>query len=262
MATDHRPSKRPYQPSIASFFARSDSAEACQGSAPRSRYNLSSSSVPSAIQSSLLNVGLRVRKSLADGYKTKQAHPLSPGSTRYDARIRSSRPAELTPYCGILDTGGHHSHSPNYTTNSLDATPSSSQETSTTVVEDYSDLATHPPGNQHKRPRAEDEADEERHNIGDATAYSIFMDDLEPVSPRSYPVSHTSMPDLNRIRPMAHPKTRRKSRFPNVESGVDFTDQENLGPPSRRMDTDPDFEEAAFLRPYEVLGNEVEMSGL
>jgi len=62
--------------------------------------------------------------------------------------------------------------------------------------------------------------------------------DSQPVSPRSRPISHTRMPNLDQIRPIALPKTRRNLRqTPETEE-------------SEMLDVG-DFGEAEFFRPDE-----------
>ncbi|KAG8630044.1 hypothetical protein KVT40_001663 [Elsinoe batatas] len=70
--------KKPYQPSsqpsITSFFPSSTSTSASLSTAaPSSSAPSRLSPLPDPIQSSLLNVGMRVRKSVPEGYKTHKA---------------------------------------------------------------------------------------------------------------------------------------------------------------------------------------------
>lgn len=62
--------------------------------------------------------------------------------------------------------------------------------------------------------------------------------DSQPVSPRSRPISHTRMPNLNQIRPIALPKTRKR-----VPQNSDMMESEMLDV--------GDFGEADFFRPDE-----------
>ena len=59
MPSKRRTSKRPHQSSIDSYFEHIESA----------LFTMYSPSLPASIQSSLLNVGMRVRKSVPEGYK-------------------------------------------------------------------------------------------------------------------------------------------------------------------------------------------------
>ncbi|KAI9741781.1 MAG: hypothetical protein M1834_000167 [Cirrosporium novae-zelandiae] len=105
--------KRPFQPRITSFFDRTDEINApttstsiwTQSSAP---------SVPRPVQTSLLNVGMRIRKSVPSGYKTKscsspqqnpaQFPPVTP--TLRPRGLSLSKPNNLMPWCGIIKDDG------------------------------------------------------------------------------------------------------------------------------------------------------------
>jgi len=62
--------------------------------------------------------------------------------------------------------------------------------------------------------------------------------DSQPVSPRSRPISHTRMPNLDQIRPIALPKTKKK--LPQT-SEIEEREMLDVG----------DFGEADFFRPDE-----------
>ncbi|TVY54961.1 hypothetical protein LSUE1_G009130 [Lachnellula suecica] len=103
-------SKRPYtgsQPSITSYFSPSlpgsITATSQQPHEP-----------PTSVQSNLLSVGMRVRKSVPEGYKVgaysaftlfsdNTSPPASPASKGTRGRPRAR---ELTPWCGVLKVGG------------------------------------------------------------------------------------------------------------------------------------------------------------
>ncbi|KAF2683657.1 hypothetical protein K458DRAFT_304191 [Lentithecium fluviatile CBS 122367] len=145
----HR-SKRAFQPSITSFFAyeqqdSSDSDEDLRGSGPitRQQQHLAKRqqqqrdsvvpSVPGSVQADLLSVGMRVRKSVPEGYKTHKTVSLpsiqttlaiSPNSrasttstmTTTDYGVKPPREAvpgelqhqrELLPFCGLQKIGGY-----------------------------------------------------------------------------------------------------------------------------------------------------------
>ncbi|KAK5252953.1 hypothetical protein LTR16_005289 [Cryomyces antarcticus] len=123
MAT-HR-SKRTFQPPITSFFASAD-RDTLNYSASYDRPGPLTPPVPNHIQSSLLNVGMRVRKSVPEGYKThktaKHAFSSAPervmiqptmacehSSTSTESFSGSSgtRAAGLLPFCGLHRVGGH-----------------------------------------------------------------------------------------------------------------------------------------------------------
>jgi len=133
------PSKRPYsgsQPHITSYFPSQPSST--------HQYNISSSTptspddcsyevkLPPAVQSNLLNVGMRVRKAVPEGYKVgnsysgfalfsettshvssqniSQTHNVPRREGEVEPRYPKTRPRagarELTPFCGILKVGG------------------------------------------------------------------------------------------------------------------------------------------------------------
>ncbi|TKA66600.1 hypothetical protein B0A49_06761 [Cryomyces minteri] len=123
MAT-HR-SKRTFQPAITSFFASAD-RDSLNYSASHDRPGPLTPPVPARIQSSLLNVGMRVRKSVPEGYKThktvKHAFSSAPErvtvqptmaygnssiSTESFSGSSGTHAAELLPFCGLHKVGGH-----------------------------------------------------------------------------------------------------------------------------------------------------------
>lgn len=120
--------KRPYagsQPSITSYFLQSPSAVS-----PMTTYSISnfpsaapadprSPPLPPSVQSNLLSVGMRVRKSVPEGYKTgsysaftlfSDPTPVHEVPVQQQPRIRrpALRPSarELAPFCGIMKVGG------------------------------------------------------------------------------------------------------------------------------------------------------------
>lgn len=105
--------KRQYQPSIDSFFQRNASNS---NSAETSSQSPLSPPLPAETQSSLLSVGMRVRKSVPEGYKTHKTMPAEafpfPNTAPANAApmrpvytsINSSR--ELAPFCGLHKVGG------------------------------------------------------------------------------------------------------------------------------------------------------------
>jgi hypothetical protein len=119
--------KRQYQPSINSYFQRNGSKTAGQGSFS-SQISPMSPPLPAETQSSLLTVGMRVRKSVPEGYKTHKTMPTEefPFPSTAPANAAAARPAytttnsrELAPFCGLHKIGGLSSQG------SFDAPPSS-----------------------------------------------------------------------------------------------------------------------------------------
>lgn len=104
--------KRQYQPSnqttLTSYFDRnSDNARSSSPMSPP---------LPPYVQSGLLSVGMRVRKSVPEGYKTEDktfSSPFSPTSSAPAQRpspsghtFGRSNTRELMPFCGLHKTGG------------------------------------------------------------------------------------------------------------------------------------------------------------
>ncbi|OGM43672.1 hypothetical protein ABOM_008796 [Aspergillus bombycis] len=108
--------RRRFQPPITSFFPATTGTDYADSScAPHlsyTHYSTTTSSptpaVDAKIQASLLSVGMRVRKSVAEGYKTRVPNskdkpalytnktPIVGGPTAY---------TELTPFCGLMKSG-------------------------------------------------------------------------------------------------------------------------------------------------------------
>lgn len=250
MSKLNRSLKKPFQPSVDSYFhhANNANADANDANANEEINSLGltpkhdSTSIPTlspAIQSSLLNVGMRVRKSVPEGYKTcakslsssatDAEHRHRAGTEPWHPRTAAARPSELMPYCGILHVGGH--------------------ETQPVTVENgWAPLEFDP----------DDESDL-MSSQESAIESAITSASIEPLSPsipcprnkkRSLevlngcldltsplcPIGPTRLSDLNRIRRKLQPKTA-------VRRNLFETDQEY-----ERIVVD-DFEDVTFLRP-------------
>jgi hypothetical protein len=138
--TDRHPHKRPFQPSITSYFARDDSAFSdsddqddihLRGLTPITRSRPQhqvrealAPPLPGPVQTDLMQVGMRVRKSVPEGYKTHHnkmmalpsiqttlSHPNST-TTTITLDVKASIPdevihqRELLPFCGLQKIGG------------------------------------------------------------------------------------------------------------------------------------------------------------
>jgi hypothetical protein len=125
----------PSQRSITSFFSRTASSTTSADAAPKpaSQTALNGPSIPAQIQTDLLNVGMRVRKAIPEGYKTGSAYSAftlwaeDNASNASDSRPASTTPSaaftsttrELEPFCGLNRVGGlavqpaynNHNHS-------------------------------------------------------------------------------------------------------------------------------------------------------
>ncbi|EKV18816.1 Ribonucleotide reductase inhibitor [Penicillium digitatum] len=105
--------RRRFQPPITTFFTSATEPVSSNTPAVSHHHHYAAETfsahpvVPAKVQSSLLSVGMRVRKSVADGYrthmsKTEEKAPLpaavtqTPGAQRY----HGSRPSELSPFSG------------------------------------------------------------------------------------------------------------------------------------------------------------------
>ena len=237
--------KRPFQPSISSYFSHVRDTDCHPATTQTSTL---SPILPATIQSSLLNVGMRVRKSVPDGYKTKQkmfcdlSKPFGASTSKSDqTRSASTSFNGLLPYCGILKVGGYESQQP---VPEADLPPlqsdhddwgfPSSQESNVSTISNTSLTAPAcvPIATISSNKRRREDADEEDLDL-----------ESQPVSPRSRPISHTRMPNLNDIRPIALPKSRKK-----VSQAEEIKESE--------MVDVGDFGEAEFLRPAEWVEGE------
>lgn len=224
MATSSRPVKRAFRHTI-----------------EQPSNSLQAPILPATIQTSLLNVGMRIRKSVPEGYKTKPKSP--PSRTSYSPfRVegglhRSYSSAGLLPYCGILKTGNLDQERipqvddvpPLDFYDDDDGFPSSQE--SILSEPSFGDRFGSLPllVNSNKRPFDEQE-------------------ELSPTHPdplRSHPFGSPTTTRMMALRPMLQPRTR-KTR-PMAEKVVE--DQEEF------MDVD-DFGEAGFLQYEDAMGSE------
>lgn len=136
--------KRPYQPSITSYFNTCNADPNAHSQLLRSSTSPLSPPLPADTQASLLSVGMRVRKSVPEGYKTHKTlgtpgfpFPSSaqPAPSRmYNAKTKDASTRELVPFCGLHKTGG------------LEVPPSSAPAAMQTETEEESDSDNLPPG--------------------------------------------------------------------------------------------------------------------
>ena len=245
MSKTQRSCKRPFRPDISSYF---DNLGCDVESLPKAPQSLVPNLVlPTTIQSSLLNVGMRVRKSVPEGYKTSPKPFYRPSMSYSDipsklnntaafestdpchTRNASDRFCDLTPFSGIRKVGGlevqpvpSEDELPPLQFELYDRNLPSSQESYTSVIcTDSINLFTSSSVCRNKRRR--EDADEEESDLN-----------LQPISPRSRPISHTRMPNLDQLRPIALPMTRQKSLHAPEMIESEMLDVE-------------DFEEADFL---------------
>jgi hypothetical protein len=120
--TDHATSaahlrKRKNQPSIDSFFQRNGQTSDAANS-PSYQTSPLSPALPVETQSSLLSVGMRVRKSVPEGYRTHKTMPAEeyPFPSTAPATAAPTRPVynstsssrELVPFCGLPKSEASH----------------------------------------------------------------------------------------------------------------------------------------------------------
>lgn len=278
MPDDHRQVKKRFQPSITSYFAQRDheTDRSTHTSRPEATTSSATPTLPAAVQSSLLNVGMRVRKSVPEGYRTKgvfhpiaasleEDHPAPHGRRVGYSSIQERHTRELTPFCGILKIGGYdpapcdllpEAHAvPPLEFDGLDENgfPCSSQESNTSLQSmELTDAPTQPL-NPYKRRFEEDDDNESIEPV-------IFEDDgIAPFSPQqSQSLGHGHVHTVKSSRPLAQVKGRRKHAQPTSPKYA-MEGQENLE--SSHAGNGEDFDEAGFLLPSEQISQEVDMWG-
>ncbi|KFY28884.1 hypothetical protein V493_02702 [Pseudogymnoascus sp. VKM F-4281 (FW-2241)] len=264
-ASTHQ-AKRPYagthsqhhQSSITSYFPSPSGGAAPSQTTVR---NTSSPPVlPATVQSSLLNVGMRVRKSVPEGYKTgtyssfalfsDQAPPSKPQQQQQQQRRVKHAPGsaarELAPFCGIMKVGGLAVQAPQGRDEEYlgdedevpdeDDVPGMSSQGSTLSA--YSTTVTHK-----RRLSASSSASDD-----DEGAAQYSWADME-ISPKTQAPQPGQAWGGAGNRAMALPRRMKKAGAGGAMGG-----QENGG------GAGVDFEEAGFLD-YAALG-EVDMGGL
>ncbi len=249
-------------------------------------------SLPGQVQADLLIVGMKIRKNVAEGYKTHKPPSTLPSSTHtpvsnptmadFEAKpsresISDNRQRELLPFCGLHKIGGYAEQP---TTNihlygGLDATGSPIANPFPLLAESFTQpFSSSPSLNSHlstasqRQPNSLNPAKRSWQDEDEVSLHSGFfftnpvngmgtdLDDV-PVSPLSE-VPPQSVNMLPSVRQFAQPKSRRLPQrdLPGDEDmELDF---ENTTKVQGRVaaGSGSDFEEADFL------GTEVEMEGL
>lgn len=218
------------QPSIKSFFSTVGTSSA-PSSADIDEYALPlKPTVPDHLQSLLINVGMRVRKSVPEGYKTHKSLPVpttasipqhpSNNLPTSSAPELYSKPSELAPFCGLHKIGG------------ISSQPTSSAPglsyTQSTIASSMSTPQT-PQTNTRKRSYADDmEAELDSFFDDEQDQNDSMLDNTTSPKPM-YPLSHSSMPDLSAkagiVSPQSRPKARMKTRSPH-KLLHDFSDED------------------------------------
>lgn len=278
------PKRRRFQAPITSFFTR-ESSSSDTGSNPQQARAypeaLSSPPLPEEIQSSLLTVGMRIRKSVPEGYKThKTLHSSrlynhSRDSLNFTTQTASSSTthggyAELVPLCGLHKIGGMavqpmpaaSSGTYGYLGGERRAEQAEEPDPWSVPSSQQSADSFAPPAISNKRAFTSDQDEDDDDDLGN---------DVLSQERSTYPFSHTRMPDLNTLFPsptaqpflnnstgtpraFAIPRSRfssSKDKKPALEG------QENLGQGSKALgmlaavtnalDREIDFEDADFL---------------
>ncbi|KAF2744107.1 hypothetical protein M011DRAFT_470767 [Sporormia fimetaria CBS 119925] len=305
--TSHR-DKRPFQPSITSFFARDESYDGGfdeRGAATTGRGHSSQRlrgardggfpDVPGTVQADLLSVGMRVRKSVPEGYKTHKTAALpsiqtTMINTNTAAPVASNPPREpvpdtllhqreLLPFCGLHKIGGY-AEQPVTNVHLYGGTeggsrpvnlfplpaeafnqPFSSQSSSTESLPPN-------PTNPHKRSWQDDEDSNKPFSSNSDFLFAVPMKIAEDDIPVS-PLSESPTPPIHglpqsALRPFAQPRTRKQpARSAGLkETDIDM-DMENVEHHDTNVmsTSSSDFGEAPFLKPW-TRSDEVDMSGM
>ncbi|KAL5335365.1 ribonucleotide reductase inhibitor-domain-containing protein [Aspergillus crustosus] len=275
--------RRRFQPPITTFFASSsDTTPSSASHLSYNHYSAATSSphpvLPGRVQASLLSVGMRVRKSVAEGYKTHHTKP--DVSTSYKTEVikqslkwpaptysASSTRSELAPFSGMgksneytqplphlpthaaASTHSHHNyHYHDIVTddnNDAFSLPPSSQESIDSEFEPFSTSTS----TQRKRTHQDLSFDPyEDSNMGESDSES----DIDYKFPRSSNMFH---PQSGRtiLSPTLHHQRRRAFAAQKQKASVGIS--------SMNID---DFEEPTFLRRREEVDvdGEVQMSGI
>ncbi|KAI0886191.1 ribonucleotide reductase inhibitor-domain-containing protein [Annulohypoxylon maeteangense] len=176
----------PAQRHITSFFnsaSPSSSSSSQHLNIPSSPPYVNSPPLPATVQANLLSVGMRVRKSVPEGYKTGSysafglfdENATTNPNTMVEGRSRAnaiSTPRELLPFCGIHRVGGLDTQ-PDHPSPFLLPTSSSSISTS----------ARHPLLSVNGHPL--DEAMTDDDDVPGLTSSQDSLDSTAPASPRS-----------------------------------------------------------------------------
>ncbi|KAF7513905.1 hypothetical protein GJ744_006519 [Endocarpon pusillum] len=213
--------RRRFQAPITSFFT-SESSSFCDPSATlqaqQHGQGLSSPPLPHDIQSSLLTVGMRIRKSVPEGYKThKMLHSSglydnsdyflhsdvqdqkSPIPTTLPSTTRATY-AELAPFCGLHKVGGMAVQPlPVLSSGSYGYVPGQSRAVRAEEPDPWSlpssqestdSYIPFPPSNKRTFTSDEDEDEDDKDEFGN---------DILSQERSTYPSSQTRMPPLNTL---------------------------------------------------------------
>ncbi|KAK1750217.1 ribonucleotide reductase inhibitor-domain-containing protein [Echria macrotheca] len=259
----------PSQRQITSFFKTTTTTDTSSPSTPsnKSAAPLNGPVLPAHVQSNLLSVGMRVRKSVVEGYKTDPSQysafalwsdPAAPTSASSDDAVPvpaytssggGGGARELAPFCGIHKVGGLAVQAHSYSFTGSFSSPSSSQESNASATSASAAVAA----STRKRffVAEDDESDSDdreggsgRDSSAAAAAAAVHggpwrhRDEWieEEISPRSFtPVG------WGNARVLAVPKSQ-KAKLGGQVGGADLA---RLGQENMAVD---DFEETPFLQ--------------
>ncbi|KAL6238935.1 hypothetical protein BDW75DRAFT_199936 [Aspergillus navahoensis] len=247
--------RRRFQPPITTFFTPSSDSNGSSSSSHLSynHYSAVTNSptpvVPAKVQASLLSVGMRVRKAIADGYKThhakadryitfscdhnnsdtsKTTRTTTTPTTIYNA---PSARSELSPFCGISKSNGYTTTTPQ--------PPLTTYHDDHIIRTDEDDAFSLPPSSQESIDSAftpEPTFAQKKRSHHDFN-FDPYEDDSEEINPL-HPTVVTKISGRTILSPTSNYQRRA------------FAAQKYK--PSRANDFD-DFEEASFLRRREEL---------
>ena len=232
----HR-AKRPYQPSITKFFSPSSPTDTI-GQTPASPLLISHTQwpaprplapLPAQVQSSLMNVGMRIRKAVPEGYKTHSSDSIhkpllsSKQSTKNTPSTYAARQRELVPFCAINNIGNLETENQVSSVSLRDEdlpdllfpgdddfdTPFSSQESRTSTTNALRDmkmttLTTDIKGGRKRTWEDPEEGDHRHDDLG------FKPGDFSGQLLSSNPINQSSAVSI-RLRPLAQPRSKRKA---------------------------------------------------
>ena len=258
MATGMPRTKRPYQPSISTYFhprpsastfsISNDDEEAISPKTTRSP------PLPHMVQASLLSVGMRVRKAVPGGYQNAPSpyNIKSAGSQEVlegcedKENFGRSRPTELAPFCAINKIGGYAAQPQSFHSGGSfgehDAVLEQDDDmmmfsSQTSQFSQTSNISTnsvihHPAGKVLPHSRKRQWNDDEEANAQSLSNTSIFPNIFALDVERTF-----ASQDVSRFRrPILRAVPRRtamlNANLPNEQDVMDFEEAEFLRPPT------------------------------
>jgi len=283
--------RRRFQPPITSFFSSAGSSSADSnddGTVRLSHHNYSSPTfsahpaLPHKVQASLLTVGMRIRKSVPEGYKTEarkssvyslaSASSTSPTTTTTTTTSSSSSSSsssslsccsasrasysELAPYCGVHKVGnlavqtfpdpaGHQSSTttPEVSTDEGDVFSLPSSSQSSIST------ASIPPPNSHKRTFSDEDSSDD--DDGLVPFNNDTINNRVTINSGRTILSPKLGRQQQHRRYVSSPLRNNNSNTNNNKTWAQQQNRERFA-----MDLDDDFEEAAFLRRREEVDSD------